>query len=61
LLTKSIVNKGNIMSKDDQRAWNMFKISNGGQLWTSCDLCKTFCLGLIAGLCITFILVAIIL
>lgn len=49
------------MSKDDRRAWNMFNTSIGSQLWTSCDLCKTFCLGLVAGLFITFIVVAIIL
>ena len=49
------------MSKDDQRAWGMFNISSGSQLWTSCDLCKTFCLGLVAGLFISFIVVAVIL
>jgi|21_taG_2_1085346.scaffolds.fasta_scaffold04570_3 hypothetical protein len=48
------------MNKDNQRAWDMFNISNGKQLWTSCDLCKTFCLGLVAGLFITFIVVSII-
>jgi hypothetical protein len=47
--------------KNETRAWAQLDKANSGQLWTSCDLCKTFCLGLLAGLIITFIAVSTIL
>lgn len=46
-------------SEYEQRAWEQLKKQNGGRIWTGCDLCKTFGLGLIAGFIITFIAIAI--
>jgi len=42
-------------SEYEQRAWDLLKKQSGGRIWTGCDLCKTFCLGMIVGFVITLI------
>jgi hypothetical protein len=46
------------ISKHEQRAWDQLHKTSRGRIWNSCDLCKTFMVGLVAGFIITFICTA---
>jgi hypothetical protein len=47
-----------LKTKNEQRAWDQLHKANNQQIWTGWDMCKTFCIGVIAGLIVTFIAVS---